>query len=95
MSNQSGFIMEAGILTEYRGSGTDVVIPSGVKDIDWDAFEDCTDLTIYAEPDSYAERYAKNHHLRYKATGKRSNWCANLGRKNLTSIFSKRSQKSK
>ena len=38
MSSASDFVIENGILTEYKGSGGDVVIPDGVTSIRSGAF---------------------------------------------------------
>lgn len=44
------FIIENGVLTRYRGSGGDVVIPSSVTSIGEDAFFNCTGLTSVTFP---------------------------------------------
>ena len=56
MSNPSDFIIENGILKEYKGPGGDVVIPEGVTEIGggyWSgAFSGCTNLTGVSFPKS-------------------------------------------
>ena len=39
MSNASDFIIENGVLKKYVGPGGDVVIPDGVNEIGYNAFE--------------------------------------------------------
>ena len=41
MSNTNDFLIENGILTEYRGNKKDVVIPDGVTSIGEEAFSYC------------------------------------------------------
>ena len=45
------FLIENGILKEYKGSGGDVIVPEGVKRIGHSAFQDCTALTGIALPE--------------------------------------------
>ena len=54
MSN-SDFVIENGVLKKYTGSGGDVVIPDGVKDIYLNAFYNCIGLTSVTIPDSVTE----------------------------------------
>lgn len=44
---------------------TAVVIPENLTDIDDTAFECCESLTVSGVPGSYAEKYAKEHGLRF------------------------------
>ena len=46
------FVIEDGVLTEYKGSGGDVVIPNSVTEIGDSAFRDCTSLKSIKMPDS-------------------------------------------
>ena len=41
MSSANDFVIVKGVLTEYLGSGGDVVIPEGVTEIKSDAFQRC------------------------------------------------------
>ncbi len=43
---------------------TQVFIPKSVTDIGYEAFSGCKRVTIYAERDSYAEKYAKSYGIR-------------------------------
>ncbi len=52
MQAASDFIIKNGVLTEYKGSGGDVVIPDTVTGIGELAFEDCTGLKSVTIPDS-------------------------------------------
>lgn len=51
MSNAKDFVIENGVLTEYRGKGRDVVIPEGVTSIGKSAFESCESLTSVTIPE--------------------------------------------
>lgn len=52
LATGSDFTIENGVLTEYSGTGGNVVIPEGVTNI-WDGvFYDCADLTSVTIPDS-------------------------------------------
>ena len=51
MSNPSDFVIENGVLTRYKGSGGDVVIPDVVTSISW-AFYGCESLTSVTIPAS-------------------------------------------
>ncbi len=51
MSNAGDFIIEGGVLKEYKGKGGDVVIPKGVTSIDEFAFSDCMKLTSITIPE--------------------------------------------
>ncbi|MCQ2416497.1 MAG: leucine-rich repeat domain-containing protein [Oscillospiraceae bacterium] len=42
---------------------TDVVIPASVTDISENAFTECPKFRLHAEEGSFAERYAKQHHM--------------------------------
>ena len=46
------FVIEKGILKEYKGSGSKVIIPEGVKRIGGGAFWDCEHVTSITIPDS-------------------------------------------
>ena len=48
----SDFVIEDGVLTEYKGSGGDVVIPDGVTCIGGEAFYGCTNLKSVTIPNS-------------------------------------------
>ena len=52
MQAASDFIIKNGVLTEYKGSGGDVVIPDTVTGIGELAFEGCTGLKSVTIPDS-------------------------------------------
>ena len=52
MSNINDFVIENGVLKEYKGQGGDVVIPEGVKSIGDSAFEYCKSLTSIVIPES-------------------------------------------
>ena len=41
MSNTSDFVIENGVLKEYKGSGGNVVVPEGVTSIGDEAFKNC------------------------------------------------------
>ena len=43
-----------------------ITIPDSVTSIEDDAFYDCEKLTIYASADSYANKYAKAHYIRFE-----------------------------
>ena len=47
-----------------------IIIPSSVTSISEDTFEGASGITIYADKESYAEKYAKKHGLTYKRTSK-------------------------
>ncbi|MBQ5545266.1 MAG: leucine-rich repeat domain-containing protein, partial [Clostridia bacterium] len=51
-AGDSDFVIEDGVLTEYNGSGGDVVIPDSVKEIGGGAFSGCKKLTSVMIPDS-------------------------------------------
>lgn len=44
-----------------------VTIPKSVSEIGYDAFYNCPKLTIYGESGSYAEQYAKENGIPFKA----------------------------
>ncbi len=44
-------IDENGVLTDYKGSGGDIVIPEGVTSIGWGAFDNCNNLTSITIPE--------------------------------------------
>ena len=52
MSNQNDFEIENGVLTRYKGSGGDVVIPDGVTEIGSNAFKNCFTVTSVTIPES-------------------------------------------
>ena len=52
MSNLNDFVLEDGVLKEYKGPGGDVVIPDGVTSIGSFAFSGCSSLTSVTIPDS-------------------------------------------
>ena len=54
-ADNSDFIIENGVLTSYRGSGGNVVIPDGVTEIGEWAFAYCSNLTSITIPDSVTE----------------------------------------
>ena len=45
------FVIEDGVLKEYTGPGGEIVIPAGVTEIGWSAFEGCTGLTSVVIPE--------------------------------------------
>ena len=51
MSNINGFVIENGVLKEYKGQGGDVAIPEGVTSIGREAFYYCQSLTSVVIPD--------------------------------------------
>ena len=51
-SNDSDFIIKDGVLEEYKGEGGDVVIPTGVTSIGYQAFFFCTGLLSVTIPNS-------------------------------------------
>lgn len=52
MSSSNNFLIENGVLKQYRGPGGDVAIPDGVKKIDLYAFSSCSSLTSVKLPES-------------------------------------------
>ena len=52
MSNAGDFVIENGVLTEYRGQGGDIVIPDGVTKIGRSAFANRKDLKSITIPGS-------------------------------------------
>lgn len=44
MSDSKDFVIENGVLKKYNGPGGEVVIPEGVTEIGWGAFQNCTGL---------------------------------------------------
>ena len=50
-------------------SGIKVYIPSSVKTIGRDAFDNVEDLTIYGEIGSYAETFARENSIAFEVTG--------------------------
>lgn len=55
MKNKQEFVIEKGVLTEYKGPGGDVVIPEGVKEIGNQAFTGCKGLASVTIPKSVEE----------------------------------------
>ena len=53
----------------YCKSLESITIPSSVAKIGSDAFADCGSITIYGDPGSYAEQYAKDNDLTFAAIG--------------------------
>ena len=51
MSDASEFEIENGVLTDYKGSDVDVVVPDGVTSIGYAAFDWCINLTSITLPD--------------------------------------------
>ena len=43
-----------------------LTIPKSVKKIDKTAFRGCKKLTLYVKKGSYAHKYAKKYHIKYK-----------------------------
>ena len=41
-------------------------MPKSVKKIEKDAFKGCKKLTLYVKKGSYAHKYAKKYHVKYK-----------------------------
>lgn len=54
MASNSDFVIEDGVLVEYRDVGGDVVIPRGVKAIGEEAFASCEAITSVTVPDGVA-----------------------------------------
>jgi deoxycytidine triphosphate deaminase len=52
MSNVTDFIIEDGVLTKYKGTDTEVVIPDGVTSIGRNVFAYCESLESITIPDS-------------------------------------------
>ncbi len=46
---------------------TSITVPDSIVDIDEGAFKDCENLTIYATAGSYAEEYAEENNIPFKA----------------------------
>ena len=46
---------------------TSIIIPDSVTEIDEGAFSGCENLTIYGKKNSYADKYANNHDIPFKA----------------------------
>jgi hypothetical protein len=55
MSDLKDFVIENGVLRKYIGEGGDVVIPDGVTDIGYEAFNNCRTITSITMPDSVTE----------------------------------------
>lgn len=55
MSGNQDFVIENGVLKKYNGPGGEVVIPEGVKVIEWRAFAGCTHLKQVAFPNRLTE----------------------------------------
>lgn len=55
MSNASDFVIKKGVLEKYKGPGGDVVIPEGVKEIGYGAFEGRNSLMSVVIPDGVTE----------------------------------------
>ncbi len=51
MSNINDFVIENGVLKEYKGQGGDVVIPEGVTSIGAWAFKYCSSLASVVIPE--------------------------------------------
>ena len=57
------------ILIHCPARKTSVMIPDSVWNINYEAFENCTSLTICGNIGSYAEQYAKQNNITFKALG--------------------------
>lgn len=47
----------------------EIVVPPSVKDIGEDAFKDSDNVTVIAEPNSFAEEYCKKYNIKFKLKG--------------------------
>ena len=50
-TDNQDFTVKSGVLTEYKGAGGDVIIPAGVKNIGWNAFENYKSVKTIVIPD--------------------------------------------
>ena len=55
MSGNQDFVIENGVLRDYKGPGGDVTIPEGVTEIERWAFDGCTGLTSVTIPEGVTE----------------------------------------
>ncbi len=55
MCDPKDFVIENGVLKKYKGPGGDVVVPKGVKEIGWGAFENCKSITTVTIPEGVTE----------------------------------------
>ena len=53
------------LLSQFGGAEK-IKMPKSVKKIEKDAFKGCKKLTLYVKKGSYAHKYAKKYHVKYK-----------------------------
>ena len=59
MSDLKDFVIENGVLKEYKGNGGDVIVPDGVSEIEWRAFSDNSSIVSVILPNSVTKIQAR------------------------------------